>query len=208
MEEITDFDKLLQEYLNKEIIYYAQFNVESGRVNKLGPKDSFNHEDKNLIEVDKETAQLVLSGEVPLGSCFVDTIKQTFEIIETKHINKIDDVLHRIIDVNWTDIDHPDVYITCKNNKIIVELSEDLGGTFKHLNPDEITNLRKIFWSNDTMMSFLLTDYNDPHVVHKELKCKLYDLLEGPVEFDNIEYNNKYSLYTRRLFKNYILEAE
>jgi len=206
MEELTDFDNIIQEYLKKEIVYCAKFNVDTGSVSQLGPKNSFDPEETNLIEVEKNTAELILSGDVPLGTCFVDVVTQTFEIIETKSITKIDDVLHRVVDINWTTIDFPDVYVNCKDNKIIVELAEELGGTYK--NPIESRPRRKVFWSNDTVLSFLVTSYNDPHIVYHELTCKLQDLLQGPVQFDNIEYNKQCSLYTRRMFKNYVMDFE
>lgn len=208
MEELSEVDKLIQNFLNKEITYTAQFNPKTGKVNRLGPSESFSKNDKNIIEVDKDLAEQVLTGDLSLADCYVDVINESFEIVQTKSITKIDDVLHRIINVDWTDIDKPDIYITCKNNSIKIELSDELGGSFKLPEKLQPVTTRKIFWAGDTRMNFLVTDYNDPHIVHNELKLVLQDLLDGPVIFKGINFDSKKSLYTRRIFKNYVLETE
>lgn len=208
MEELTNFDQLLEEFLNRKITYSAEFNPQTGKVKRLGPSEVFDLESSNVIVVENSLAEQVLSGEIPLGSCFVDTVNESFEIVETKSLNKIDDVLHRIMNIVWSDNNKPDVYITYKNSTIIIELSEELGGSHTLAEEFQPVKSRKVFWSGDTTMSFLLTDYNDPHIIHREFKFQLQDLLNGPAIFKDVEFTEKHSLYTRRLFKNYIMETK
>jgi len=208
MEQSVNFDEIINNLLTAPIEYCAEFNVETGKVTRLGASSAFVKENKNVISVDNEIAEQVLSGKIPLSRCFVDPMNAKLELVETKNIRKIDDVLHRITDLKWTDIDKPDLYVVYKNKCIIIELSEELGGTYKLPQKYQPVKPKKIFWEGDTGMKFLITDYNDPHIIHDVLNLKLQDLYNGPVKFKKVEYSKQNSLYTKRLFENYVMEIK
>jgi hypothetical protein len=128
------------------------------------------------------------------------------EIAEVKNIFKIDDVLHRIISNDFFTENNIDVYISysSKTKQLKIQLSTAFGGTKKSKLP--ITK-RGIIWDGDTEMKFLVTDYNDPNLIFEMFSVKISDLIGKTKIIKNINYD-KFSVYTRRLFKNYVLEYE
>ena len=67
---------------------------------------------------------------------------------------------------------------------------------------------RKIDWKGSTEILLSITDYNDPNVLYYTLSLKVTDLVGNAVTFNNIELDKKFSIYTRRVFKNYVLEVK
>jgi len=63
-----------------------------------------------------------------------------------------------------------------------------------------------MFWSGETILSFTVADYNDPHFPQQMFDVKLEDLNEKFVVIDDVDITGKFSIFTRRLFKNYVLE--
>ncbi len=203
MEEIIDFDEWIKTYTPPEIIYVAVFDPHTGAVKSVGPSHAFEDE-KYKIVLDKETAESILTAEIQLHKCLVDINSNTLEFAEVKNLTSIDDVLHRIISTEYTSITKPDIYLTYdKSAKTLkVELSEEFGGTYQ-LGID--IKKRSIVWDGETEMSFLITEYNDPNLIFEMISVKINDLVSDFKVFENIDYD-KFSVYTRRLFKNYVIE--
>jgi hypothetical protein len=126
------------------------------------------------------------------------------EIAEVKSIFKIDDVMHRIISKEYSKEQKPDVYLSysSKNKTLKIQLSEELGGTKKI---KLSMNRRAIIWNGDTEMKFFITDYNDPNLIFEMFSVKINELVGKTKIINNIDYD-KFSVYTRRLFKNYVIE--
>jgi hypothetical protein len=61
-------------------------------------------------------------------------------------------------------------------------------------------------WSADTPMAYYLTDYNDPNIVHKIINTTISDILSNSAVVEDIDLPKRFSVYTKRLFKNYVLE--
>lgn len=194
METLTDFDEWLALVALPEVEYMALYDVSSGQVISVGPSHAFDN-DANKVVVDKETAELIIEGKINLTSCFVDMQSGTIEIAEIKTMFKIDDVLHRIISTEYTDV-VPDILLTFE--KATTSLTFSLSSQF--------TGKRKVLWDGETVMNFLITDYNDPNILYNMLSLKVSDLVGKSVTIDNLEVPNKFSVYTRRLFKNYVIE--
>ena len=205
-DDLPDFDEWLANYKPPTIKYLAGYNPETGQVNSIGPDYSIN--EKHTIEVDNDIAEKIISGEIKLSKCFIDTASGQLEITEVKNLHKIDDILHRVIEIKWADIDKPDIFVTADltNNKLTVELSEEYGGTKKLDDKFQPVTKRKIFWDGETNVNFLITSYNDPHLIFDSLDTKLSNLTESVV-FENVKFPKDFSVYTRRLFKNYVLEV-
>lgn len=203
MEEIIDFDTWIANYKPEPIGYVAVYNPTTGQVTSVGPSHAFVNE-QYQISLDIETAESILEARIQIHNCFVDINSNTLEIAEVKSLVKLDDVLHRIISVEYTSITKPDVYITHsqKSKTLKIQLSEEFGGTKKL---KQKVNKRNFVWSGDTEMNFLITDYNDPNMIFEMFSVKINELVGKTKTIKNIDYE-KFSVYTRRLFKNYVIE--
>jgi hypothetical protein len=80
-------------------------------------------------------------------------------------------------------------------------MSTEFGGTKVPVVP---VKQRRIVWDGDTEMNFFITDYNDPNVLYEIVSVKIKDLIGKSKTFKNIDCK-QFSVYTRRLFKNYIM---
>lgn len=203
MEEMIDFDTWLANYKPTPITYVAVYDPNTGIVLSVGPTHAFVDE-KYQIPVDNETAESIIEARIPIHKCLVDINSNTLEIAEVRSLTKLDDVLHRIISVQYANIDKPDVYLTHskKSKTLKIQISEELGGTKKlkkEMKP------RKIVWDGATEMNFLITDYNDPNLIFEMFSVKINELIGKTKTIKNIDYE-KFSVYTRRLFKNYVIE--
>lgn len=206
MEQVMDFDEWLANYKPKEIKYVAVFDPMTGSVKSVGPDHAFESE-TNKIYIDNETAESIIEGKIKIGSCMIDPTANTLEIAEIKNIFKIDDVLHRIISSEYSEIEKNDLYLTYDNaNKTLtIELSEEYNGTKKLSEKFQPVKKKKVIWDGDTEMDFLITDYNDPNVLFEMISVKINNLIDNSVVVKNIDYKN-FSVYTRRLFKNCVIE--
>jgi hypothetical protein len=208
MEEVINIEELLKDFQLSPISYVAVFNPETGEVISVGPSVAFKNE-KYTVSVDDELALSIIDGKTLISSCFVDITGNTLEISQIKSIFKMDDVLHRIIEKQWSNIEKPDVYITYTNNSLIFELSEEYNGTYKHDDQIQPIKSKKVMWDGETSMTFLVSTYNDPNVPFKLLKITLSELIGNSKIFDNLDFPcEKFSIYTRRIFKNYVFEAK
>ena len=207
MEEVVDFETWLSTYQPPEIEFVAVYDPNTGAVISVGPSTAFPDE-KHILPIDKETATLILEAKIKIHSCFVDLTAQTLEIAEVKSVFKIDDVLHRIISNVWTEIEKPEIYITYDSTEktLTFEMSEEYSGTFKQDEKFQPVVKRKILWDGDTIMNFLVTDYNDPNVLFKMISFKISDVIDNKKIVNDIDVGDKFSVYTRRIFKNYVIE--
>ena len=206
-EQLMDFDEWIANYKPPEIKFFALFDSETGVVTSVGPEHAFS-EEKYKLEIDRETAEQILEGKIPLHKCFVDINAQTLEISEVKQVFKIDDVLHRIIAKEYTEIEKPDVFVTYdRSNKTIkFEMTEEFNGTYVQDEKFQPIKKRKILWDGDTDLNFLVTDYNDPNVLYEMVTIKLNDLIGQEKIVKDLDLPIKFSVYTRRVFKNYVIE--
>jgi len=207
MEEIIDFDMLFEPIILPPVEFFAVFNPTSGAIIAVGPKSAFLNEE-HKIPMDQEVAEMIIEGKINLYSCSVDVTGDSYAVSETRALYKIDDVLHRIVEVKHAEFDKPNVFLTYKTNTLTIELTEEYGGTKKLPKKFQPVKKKKINWAGNTDMNFLITDYNDPNVLYKPFSIKISDLVGKKVVIKNLELPNKFSVYTRRLFKNYVLETK
>lgn len=195
MEEVMDFSSWFNNISIDPVVYEAVYDNITGQVISVGPSHAFINENYKLV-IDSEIAERIINGNINIRSCVVDIHNGVMEIAEIKSVFKIDDVLHRVISKEYSEIENPDVMIThCRSSNLLtISLSSDYNGT------------RKIVWSGDTVMNFLITDYNDPNMLYTMVSVKVSELLDNPFTVDNLEVPDKFSVYTRRLFKNYVIE--
>ena len=203
MEKMIDFDEWIQSYVPAEIEYVAVFDPLTGAVIRVGPSSAFETE-KYKIVIDKDIAESILTAELSIHKCVVDINSNTLEIAEVKDLVTMDYILHRIISTEYSNIKKPDIYLTYNKGfkTLKIELSEEFSGT-RLL--DVSVKKRKVVWDGDTELNFLITDYNDPNIIFEMFSVKVNELINNFKVIENVSYE-KFSIYTRRLFKNYIVE--
>ena len=214
MEEVEefmpDFDEWLKNYEEPARRFGTAFDPDTGQLVSVGPYSAIEMEySKNVVEIDEDLAIKIIDGDIHISKCFFDTHEGKFEITEEKTLSKIDDVLHRIIDKRYLDEEvKPDIYLTydLAAKKLTVKLSEEYGGTRVLEKQWQPATPRNIFWGGETTLSFTVADYNDPHFPQKTFDVTLEELEGKSVTIDDVDITGKFSVFTRRLFKNYVLE--
>ena len=203
MEEIIDFDNWLANFKLPPVKFVAVFNPDTGAVVSVGPSHAFKDQ-KHKISIDKELAESIINAEIKINNCIVDINSNTLEVAEIKNTYKIDDVLHRIISKKDSEIKNPDIYIKydSKLNTFKIEMSSEFGGTRK---ARAGIKKRNIVWDGDTEMQFFITEYNDPNLLFEAVSVTINDLTGNHKLITGFNYP-KFSVYTRRLFKNYVIE--
>jgi hypothetical protein len=200
---LKDFDTWIETLPPITIEYYVIFDPTTGKITGIYP-DHAATEIKNKILIDTATAESVFEGKISLNSYMIDLTSDNLEFIEIQTLRKIDDVLHRVIDKQWTTEIDNDVFLTYDRIKstFTVELAKKYNGT----RIVEGVQSKKVHWTGSTEMLFLLTAYNDPNHLNYSISVTLDELIEKKKIIDNIILPKKFSVYTRRLFKNYIIE--
>lgn len=192
MEEVIDFDEWLKNYTPPEIGYWAIFNPDNGEVIGIYP-DSAAKDKTNKLQIDKELAEDIMNGVIRMNTCYVDLDSDKIEIIEKYGLRKIDDIMHRIPNARFHKIENPDLLIEyeSKTRKLTFSMSESIKN-------------KKVYWIDETSVSFLITAYNNPYHVYQTVVCSLDDLKTSPMSFIINTDNQRFSIFTRRLFKKYL----
>lgn len=192
MEEIIDFDSWLQQYTVPQVEYWAIFEPTTGEVIGIYP-DFAAHDKQYKIKIDRDLAEDIHNGIIQMSFCFVDIDSETVEIVTKHSLVKIDDVLHRVIDRKYSPSQKNDIIIQYNEleNKIIFVLP---------------IKTRKIQWDGSTEMQFFITAYNDPHNLYQTIAFQLKDLEQSSKEFIYTGPRNRFSIFTRRILKNYVFE--
>ena len=200
-----DFDEWIKNFKIEPVKYFALFDPVNGSISGIYPNSAL-PDSKTLIEIDDETAGLIHEGKIQLQNCFVDLDSGKFEIAELKVLNKIDDLLHRIVEKQWASMDKEDVYVKylSTSKSLRFELTDRLGGTKKSGSQSK----RKLHWDGSTTMTFLVTEYNDPNIVYDIIRFKIDDIVGKSKTYKLNVTPGRFSLYTKRIFPNYIIETK
>jgi hypothetical protein len=179
------------------------FDPITNQVISVGPDHAF-ADQKYIVQISQEIAESIITAEIQIHNCRIDVESGQLAIVEKKTLNKLDDMLHRIPDIKYLEESKSDVHLTysSKSKYLKIQLSTEYGGTKKYKGSD---GKRKFIWDGNTDMDFLITDYNDPNLIFQMFSVKISDLVGHNVTIKNIDYG-RFSVYTRRLFKNYVIE--
>jgi len=103
-----------------------------------------------------------------------------------------------------SEIKKPDIYIKYDSKLAVlkIEMSTEFGGTRK---TRAGIKKRNFVWAGDTEMQFFITEYNDPNLLFEVVTVTINDLIGKYKLITDFNYP-KFSVYTRRLFKNYVIE--
>lgn len=195
MEEIigVPFDEFLKTVKIPEETYWFEFD-DVGNVISLHPGHVVEHI-TNKIQIEKLIVDEIYNNKSALKNFKVDIssgklIRLSLESITG--LTKIDDVLHRIVDKQWTNITKPDISVEYSKEQQLL--------TFK-INP----LLKTLEWQGDQDMVFLITDYNDPNALREMISFNVNELVAYPHRI-TVDLPEKFSIYTRRLFDKYTFE--
>ncbi len=211
MEEI-DINELLLNFEMPEmpsVVFMAAYNPSTGEILSVGPKEAFIDVD-DKFEIDADTAENIISGRMRLSACSVNLELNELVIVETINVSKIDDVLHRISLQKWTENDAPEIFITyyAESEKLKFQLSELYFGTKKLKKKYQPVTPKLPRWPGDTELLFMVTAYNDPHEIYEVVKVTINELKGRSKTFNDINLPDKFSIFTRRVFKNYIMDVK
>jgi hypothetical protein len=200
MEEIIDFDEWIKTAQLPVIEYAVAYDPFTGKVTGVGPIHAFDPEQYTLL-IDQDIAEQIINADIKIHNCCVDIHAGTLEIAKTKNLNTM---LHRIVSVEYSSVKTPEIYLTysSKNKTIKLQLSTEFGGTKKF---KQTGKKRNIVWDGNITMNFLVTEYNDPNLIFDMFCVKINELVGKTKIIKNINHD-KFSVYTRRLFKNYVIQ--
>jgi hypothetical protein len=191
--DLAPFDEWIKTVEVPEETYFFEFD-EVGNVIALHPGFAVDNI-KHKIQVDLDIALGIYEHGEMLGNYKVEITSGRIlkvNLASITGLNKIDDVLHRVIDKRWSNITKPDIAIEYNR--------EDAVLTFK-INP----LLKTVEWQGDQDMVFLVTAYNDPNILQEMISFNVNELVKYPHRF-KLELPKKFSIYTRRVFDKYTYE--
>jgi hypothetical protein len=194
-QELMDFDEWIKLPVNQTIEYYATFK-DDGALIGVYPSHAV-LDLTNKIKIDDDIGTAIANGVENLFSYKIDIpTKKLIKLnkFSTHSLIKIDDIIHRVIDKKWSNIQDSDITIlhNTKNNTLTFSMS------------DKYSN--NIIWDGATEMIFLVTDYNDPNVLIHMLSIRAGDITENTKSF-TLDLPTRFSVYTRRIFDKYIFET-
>jgi hypothetical protein len=194
MEEIENFDDWLKNIDIPKVEYFAIFDTNTRAVIGIYPS----HSAKNIpnkILIDKDIAESVFNGIASMSSFFVDDIDGNLELVQTQVVKKIDDILHRIVDRKYADFNNPDliIQIDILNKKVSFVL-------------DSKVRSKNIRWDKTIKTKFIFSEYNDPYKFFQVIEFKIEDLYKKDLEFKYDGIDDKFSVFTSRIFKKNVLE--
>jgi hypothetical protein len=195
MEEVIDFDKFISNYVPPKPEYEAIYNDE-GIVISICPKGVSDHL-SNRVSIDIDIVEQIHAGTLHLHNCFIDLDSGEIEITRQEYLKKIDDIFHRIPEKKFIDTESvADVKIlySKKTKKVKFFMTEKLKG-------------KKIRWAGDTVLTFYFTEYNDPHKIIEKIEFTIDQLHKKNLTF-NFDLDRRFSVFTRRLLKNYVLDIK
>lgn len=194
MEEVTNFDEWIKNFSIPEIKYYAIFDAETSAVIGIYPESSAK-DLTNKILIDRELAENIFNGVIPMNIFFVDEVDGALELVQTQTIKTIDDILHRIVDKEYSNFVDPDLIISVNyaNKRITFSLSSKIRS-------------KRVRWEGSTEARFIFSEYNDPYKFFQVISIKLEDLYNENLEFNFIGPDKNFSVFTSRIFKKNILE--
>jgi hypothetical protein len=204
MEEIIDFDTIISQQTTVNNKYWATFDNRTGKVLGIYPEDSL-IPSNNKIEIDNSVVDDINEGEILLSNCIVDIASHEFRILSNQPISNSKNLFHRIIEKQWSTALKHDIYINyyIADNTLTVAMSERLGGTVPCLKSNSV---KQTIWTDDVRLTLAITDYNDPNIIYYLITVNLSELKGQTKTIKDIKPPSQFSIFTRKLFKNYVLE--
>lgn len=195
MEEIIyDFSDFANKFDLKKLEYYALYDSNTLTVKGVYPSHAL-EDTAEAILIDHELAEKINSGFLNMSKCKVNLYNRTVEIIEDVSEISIDTVLHRVIEKKWnTKKVKNDILITYDTKTKILK--------FKIHNK----YFSDVTWPKNLELKFIVTGYNDPHILYDTVAFTLGSILEKKSIEKKIDIDGEFSIFSKRVFPHYQLE--
>jgi hypothetical protein len=189
--------------------YVAIFDPESGRIKSIGPAAAFDDQ-RYKVDLDFDMAETIVSGNDNMANYVVDIRSHKLELRQKINVATIDDLVHRIIEKKWSKEDYFDIFLSYsrKKNVLKIQMTEEFKGTKKLPRKYKDLKIRDVIWEGSLDLYFYITDYNDPNILYDYVKFQVQDLVGETLTFENLNVPEKFSIYTKRIFQNYVLEIK
>lgn len=193
MEEIIleDFDQ----WIKKAVPPKEEYCVTYDNVGNITGVHPFYEDNSfvNPLKIDNNLAVDIFNGSELITSYKVDTFSKTLVKLNKVDIVKMDDILHRIIDKKWSAITDPDVIVKydTENKQLSFSMNQ---------------KYQDAIWNGNPEVEFLITGYNDPNILKYMISLRIDEISKNTKIID-LDIPGKFSVYTRRVFKNYIFET-
>jgi len=172
--------------------YWAVFDIDTRKISGIYPSHSVN-DISNKVKIDDDLVKKIHRGEVQLINCYVDLDFSSLSVINDT--SNFDDNLYKI----------PEKLIFEKKMSEENKISFDILIVYhKEQKIAEIKvneHLRTTVCSKQ--MNFIFSNYNDPNIWHHILSVNIND--KNTIFYD-VELPTQFSVFTKRIFKKYILE--
>lgn len=191
---IDDLSALLDKYDATKIEYYVLYDSSTLVVTGVYPSHALDDKSEAIC-IDRELAEKINSGKINMSICRANLYTRTIEIIEDTSTISIDTVLHRVIEKKWNPkkVDN-DISINYDLKKKLLTFDID---------PKYYSD---VSWPKSLELKFIITGYNDPHVLYETISFSLGSILEKKKIKLKINIVGAFSIFTKRVFPNYQLE--
>lgn len=197
--EQVDIDNILKEIFFTEIKYFVSYEEETGKILCFGPALAFK-DVKNKIELDDDTANLIIRGKVFLQSCLVNLKTLKLDINVGKEEKTIDNILYKIPIKNNLLSNSSDLCLFYYSESMSLDVV--LNSSYQR------TDLIKKYNLLDKKLELILSDYNDPNNIHRIIIIPFKDLIGNKITINDIFFDKNLSIYTKKIFIDYALEIK
>jgi hypothetical protein len=189
-----DFDSWLAEYVPKEIEYYAVYDPDTFLITGIYPSGPA-QEKPYKIKIENILAEEIINGSVNLSRLSIDlenqelVIKENY-IFSNQNYNfyRIDSKIENLVNVSLTI-----KYVNSERSIYFIP-------------SDNLIKTKEKFVEYKKPCLFYITSENDPNILYDTIHLELDNLFSSKkLIFPLDTCGKKFSVYTKKIFKNYYL---
>jgi len=200
MEQIVP-NNIFEDFEKVEVKFLASYDSDTGELISVGPAHAFT-KDSYTIDLDEETAEMIIRGKISMQSCAVNLESLKLETIIDKKLTSINDILYKIPVQDYVDISKTDVHLFYykKTKTLKVCLSE----VYRKSNLIQKYQLL----NKNSKLELIISDYCDPTNVHQIINIPFIQLIKSNKVIKELNFSNNLSIYTKKIFMNYAVEIK
>ena len=186
--------------MERVVKFYVYFNSKNELVSVSGNKDATSHHRWAIFS--RGEVEGFVTGKKRLSDYVVVEDRKTGKIILSKKesheivVRSIDNLLYKVPSNN-------DVYdIKIRNNKREKILTFFLSDNIKNATE----NTSQLIVNGIVKLHFYFTKKDDPHMLRKHVSVNVEDIFQNNVITNYTETLNNVSVFTKRIYENYLYE--